>query len=180
MITHTGKIMNHIETQKEGYKELIGLCMGETKKDEVAAFIETLKDYNGDEEYMTTLNDVMHYLDRHMIHFIMALDWKQEIRDLAWRVRSSLKDNFDMVIELPKAEDYGEDASVSSPGVFRDFDKAIGTQGFKLGFIDTNSDEYVIVVHRANDVDTVHDAVKKMGYPLLDANSPKINNENQW
>ncbi len=170
--------MTDIETQKQGYIELIKLCLGDTKTKEVSSFIDTLRNYNGDQNYYTTLNYVKEYLDNNGIHFIMVLDWKQEIRDLVWRVNSSLKDNFNTNIELPNPKDYGENASVSAKNVFRDFDKSIQKQNFKLGFIDTNSDEYVIIVHKISDESKVKEAVKKIGYPYLDANSPKINNEN--
>ena len=170
-------LMTDIETQKEGYFELIKLCLGDTRKKEVSNFIDTLHDYNGDQNYYTTLNYVKEYLDNNGIHFIMVLDWKQEITDLVWRINSSLRDNFNTKIELPNPEVYGKNASVSAKNVFKDFDKSIQKENFKLGFIDTNSDEYVIIVHRLSDENEVKEATKKIGYPYLDVNSYKINNE---
>jgi hypothetical protein len=171
-------LMTDIETQKKGYFELIKLCLGDTKTKEISNFIDTLHNYNDDQNYYTTLNYVKEYLDNNGIHFIMALDWKQEITDLVWRINSSLRDNFNIKIELPNPKDYGENASVSAKNVFKDFDKSIQKQNFKLGFIDTNSDEYVIIIHKLSDESEVKEAIKKIGYPYLDANSPKINNEN--
>jgi hypothetical protein len=169
--------MTNIETQKQGYFELIELCLGDAKKIEVSNFIDTLHNYNGDENYYTTLNSAKEYLDNNGIHFIMALDWKQEITDLVWRINSSLRDNFNTKIELPYPTGYGKNASVSAKNVFKDFDKSIQKQNFKLGFIDTNSDEYVIIIHKVSDENEVKEATKKIGYPYLDVNSPKINNE---
>lgn len=169
--------MKDIETQKEGYFELIKLCLGNSRRKDVSNFIDTLRNYNGDQNYYTTLNYVKEYLDNNGIHFIIVLDWKQEITDLVWRINSSLKDNYNTKIELPNPKDYGENASVSGKNVFKDFDKAIQKENLKLGFIDTNSDEYVIIIHKLSDEDEVKEAVKKIGYPYLDVNSPKINNE---
>jgi hypothetical protein len=170
--------MTNIETQKEGYFDLIKLCLGDNRREEVSSFIDTLQDYNGDSNYYTTLNYVKEYLDNNGIHFIMALDWKQEIADLVWRINSSLKDNFNTKIDLPSPKDYGDNASVSAKNVFQDFDKSIQKENFKLGFIDTNSDEYVIIVHKLSDESEVNEAIKKTGYFYLDVNSPKISNEN--
>ncbi|WP_462245502.1 DUF6630 family protein [Ferruginibacter sp.] len=170
--------MTDLETQKRGYNDLINLCLGDSKKKDVLNFIDTLQDFNGDENFYTTLNYVKDYLDNNGIHFIMALDWKQEITDLVWRINSSLKDNFGVKIDLPNPKKYGENASVSTKDVFKDFDKSIQTQNFKLGFIDTDSDEYVIIVYKISDENEVKGAIKRIGYNYLDANSPKINNEN--
>ncbi|MBT1706528.1 DUF6630 family protein [Chryseosolibacter indicus] len=168
----------NIEAQKEGYLKLVELCVGESKRHNLVDFIKSLKDYNGDVNYVTTLNYVKDYLDRNSIHFIMALDWKQGIDDLVWRVKSALRDNFDLAIELPNPAVYGERASVSYKNVFKDFDSALKLQNFKIGFIDTDADEYVIIIHKAIDEKEIVEAVQKIGYIYLDSHSPKINNEN--
>jgi hypothetical protein len=167
-----------IGTQKNGYLKLIDFCIGDSKQPELIDFINNLSNYNGDENYVTTLNYVKDHLDRNGIHFIMALDWKQGIEDLVWRINSALMDNYNLTIELPNPAKYGERASVSYKNVFKDFDNALRFQNFKIGFIDTNSDEYVIIVHKVKDENEIINAVGNIGYDYLDANSPKINNEN--
>lgn len=168
---------SNIETQKEGYQALINLCLQQDRKAQILRFIDTLTDHNGNENYCTTLNYVMHYLDINAFHFIMALDWKQDIQDLEWRVRSSLKDNFGMEIDLPKPEKYGENKSVSSPNVFKEYDQVIRRKGYQLSFIDTNSDEYVIVVNKIMDSDKVSSAIQKIGYNYLEADATKISGD---
>ncbi len=167
-----------IGTQKNGYIKLIDLCVGDSKQPELIDFINNLSNYNGDENYVTTLNYVKDHLDRNGIHFIIALDWKQGIEDLVWRINSALMDNYNLTIELPNPAKYGERASVSYKNVFKDFDNALRFQNFKIGFIDTNSDEYVIILHKVKDENEIINAVGNIGYDYLDANSPKINNEN--
>ncbi|NOT94355.1 MAG: hypothetical protein HOP05_22200 [Ferruginibacter sp.] len=108
----------------------------------------------------------------------MALDWKQEITDLVWRINSSLKDNFGVKIDLQILRNMAKMPLSRQKDVFKDFDKSIQTQNFKLGFIDTDSDEYVIIVYKISDENEVKGAIKRIGYNYLDANSPKINNEN--
>jgi hypothetical protein len=166
--------MDDIETQRAGYRELINLTVGNSKKSQILNFIDSLKNHNDSVNLETTLNFVMDYLDQNRIHFIMVLDWKQEITDLVWRVNTSLKDNFNTKIELPNPKKYGDNASISAKGVFIDFDTELKTQDFKLGFIDTDSDQFVITVYKIKDEIAVKDAIKKIGYNCLNANSQKI------
>lgn len=168
------KVKNDIETQKKGYIELGNICLNESNRTEFINFIVNLEDYTDDEEYMTTLNYVIDALYQKGNYFIIHLDWKQEITSLTHGVEYTLKENFKQQIELPKQEDYGEKASVSYNNVFKDFDKAIGKIDFQLSFIDTNSDEYVVVVHKTKDLEKAKSAILKIGYDCLNANSRKI------
>lgn len=168
------EIKKDIETQRKGYIELGRICLSETNRTEFSTFIENLEDHTDDEEYMSTLNYVIDSLYQKGNYFIISLDWKQEITSLTNGVNSTLKENFKQEIKLPKQEDYGERASVSYDNVFKDFDKAINKIGFQLSFIDTNSDEYIVVVHKIEDIDKAKNAILKIGYNCLNANSRKI------
>jgi len=163
-----------IETQKQGYLELGEICLNESKRGEFSDFIDKLKDYTDDEEYMTTLNYVIDSLYQKENYFIICLDWKQEITSLTHGIDYTLKENFNQKVELPKQEDYGQRASVSNENVFKDFDRTINKIGFQLSFIDTNSDEYIIVTHKVEDLEKAKSAILKIGYNCLNANSRKI------
>ncbi len=163
-----------IETQRQGFLELSEICLNESNKSKLAEFIETLKDHTGDEEYITTLNYVIDWLYQEGNYFIICLDWKQEITSLTHAVNHTLTENFNQQIELPKQEDYGPKASVSYDNVLKDFDKAISKIGFQLSFMDTNSDQYVVVVHKIEDRDKAKNAIQKIGYGCLGSNSRKL------
>ena len=75
---------------------------------------------------------------------------------------------------MPEQDDYGPRASVSFDNVFKDFDNAINAIGFQLSFIDTNSDQYVIVVHKIEDIEKANSAINKIGYNCLNSKSKKI------
>ena len=75
---------------------------------------------------------------------------------------------------MPEQDDYGPRASVSFDNVFKDFDNAINAIGFQLSFIDTNSDQYVILVHKIEDIEKAKSAIKRIGYDCLNSNSKKI------
>lgn len=168
------EIGKSIEIQREGYIELGKICLNESNGVEFFKFIKNLEDYTDDEEYMTTLNYVIDSLYQKGNYFLIQLDWKQEIRSLTYKIEYTLKENFNQQIELPKQEDYGERASVSYDNVFKDFDKALSKIGFQMSFIDTNSDEYIVVVHKVEDLEKAKSATLKIGYDCLDANSRKI------
>lgn len=90
------------------------LCINlNPKKNDVLAFIEELKNYDKDSEYYTTLNYTMDFLDSNNIAFILRLDWKAGIEDLEWVLKSSLKENYNLSIELPNESNYEKNASSS-------------------------------------------------------------------
>jgi len=167
-----GQPFTATETIIEGYKDLIRLGMSEKYRKDFATFIETLDSYNGEEEDDTVLNNVMDYLDdgNHFYHFIMRLDWKADIGDLLWRLESSARDNFGIALNFPDPDKkYGSNTSVSSCNVFADYDDILRQTGLQMGFIDTESDEYVIIVHRINDHYDVENAVSKIGYKYFES-----------
>lgn len=160
------------ETIKEGYKELIHLCVNDKYRKTLDDFIETLDNYNGIEEDDTVLNYVRDYLDddSHFYHFIMGLDWKEAVPDLLWRLRSAAQDNFAIMLNLPESDiTYGANACVSTDHVFTGYDAIVRQTGLQIGFINTESDEYVIVVHRIIDRNEVENAVNKIGYEYFES-----------
>lgn len=153
------------EQVKSGYITLTKLCLAPEKQTELIAFFEHLKDFSEDEYYITTLNYVMEYADKQNLFFIMSLDWKQDIETLVWRLENALYKNFNLAADfLPSAKDYDKRTSVSSDNVFEDFDNSLKKKGLQIGFIDTQSDEYVIFVHKTADKQAVEIAVNEIGY----------------
>ncbi len=151
--------------QKEAYRKLTKLCVYDhSNKEKILQFIETLKNYDGDSEYETTLNYFMDFLDEEPLNFIMRMDWKAGIEDLEWLLASRLKNNYNLLLDLPKAENYNKRATVSEEQVFKDFDKPLREKGLQLGFIDTQSDEYVVVLHKIKHKEEVEKIIHKIGY----------------
>lgn len=151
-------------SQKKAYQELAELCLLDDKKKVlVSEFIDTLKNYDKDENYYTTLNFVLDYLESNDVHFIMRMDWKSEIENLEWLMQRVLKENYSSLsIELPS--DYDEDLCVANDGVFEDFDKPLRQKGLQLGFIDTQSDEYIALIHKTGEKEKVAKAIAEIGY----------------
>lgn len=156
--------------QKEGYKTLVELCVhnNNKSKSEVILFTETLKNYDEDEEYFTTLNYFLEFLEKGAHNFIIRLDWKAAVEDLEWSLKSSLKDNYNEIIKLPKSESYGKEILISHKGVFEDYIKPLRLIGLQLGFIDTQSDEYILILHKQEDKEKIKEAFKIIGYAYSD------------
>ena len=153
------------DVQKKAYRELTALCVHDEKeRTEINRFIETLRDYDGDTYYLTTLNYFMDYMDIQKFTFIMRMDWKLEVAELEWLLETRLKKHYNLRLNLPDPARYGQDASVSATGVFEDFNRVLGEKGLQLGFIDTQSDEYIALLHRVQDRKRVEKAVKSIGY----------------
>lgn len=157
------------ETQRAAYRQLTNLCVY-NKPDNVKIhqFIDTLENYDGDDEYFTTLNYFMDLLDDEDIPFIMRMDLSAGIEDLEWLLNSCLKNHSDVTVRLPTATNYDGETSVSADHVLEDFDKALREKGLQLGFIDTESDEYVVVLHKIQDKNSVEKAVKSIGYDYFE------------
>lgn len=154
-------------TKKKGYIELTKLCCSIETQKILLPFLENLKDFSNEEEYLSTLNYVIDYLDENDLFFIISLDWKQDIETLEWEIKKALKNNFGLETNLPNINDY-EKKSVSFHNVFEDFDKPLREIKFQMGFIDTQSDEYVIVIHKIEDKEKVIKAIHQIGYEYLE------------
>lgn len=152
------------EAERNAYIALAKLCCSHDTQQKLIPFFEKLKDFSNDEDYMTTLNYVMEHCDEQEICFLMALDWKQDIETLEWRLENALQQHFGVSLALPDPAGYGERASVAYENVFEDYDKPLRENGLQMGFIDTESDEYVIFVHRCDDKEKVIKCVNGIGY----------------
>ncbi len=159
------------ESQKRAYKELTELCVLEkVNRIKIINFIDTLKDYDGDDEYDTTLNFVMEFLDDNNFNFIMRLDWKVDVETLKWKVSNALKENYSQInIDLPNENDYNDNTEFEY--VFENFNEFLLTKGLQLGFIDTESDEYIFVLHKVSDKKKIEKNINIIGYKYYELSS---------
>lgn len=155
--------------QRAAYRELTDLCVYDKQDNlKVQKMIDTLENYDGDDEYFTTLNYFMDLLDDEDIRFIMRMDLSAGVEDLEWLLNSCLKNYPDTTVRLPIAANYDDETSVSANGVLEDFDKPLREKGLQFGFIDTKSDEYIAVLHKIEDKNSVKKAVKSIGYEYFE------------
>lgn len=157
--------------QKEGYQQLTALCLHNTMlKEDVFAFIATLKDYNLHEDFTSTLNVFMMYLEDCDINFIMRFDWKVDPEDVEWLLDAVVKENYPIGINLPTLNDYKESTSHSAYSIFEYFDIHLRKQGLQLSLIDTQSDEYIVILHLVEAQEEIKKAIQKIGYDYAEIN----------
>lgn len=157
------------EEEKEGYLTLSKYCITPQSQAKLLPFFENLRDFSKDEDYITTLNYVIEFLYKEEISFIMQFDWKSDVENFEAQLNIFLKENYNsLTIELPKAESYDTRASISYDNVFEDFDKPLRQNGLQLGFIDTQSDEYIVIIHKIIDKEIVGNSVNKLGYKYFE------------
>lgn len=159
--------------KRAAYRELTNLCVYNKPDNlKIQEIIDTLENYDGDDEYFTTLNYFMDLLDDKDIPFIMRMDLSAGVEDLEWLLNSCLKNHPDITVRLPKTAHNGA-KSVSADHVLADFDKPLREKGLQLGFIDTESDEYIAVLHKIKDKGSVEKAIKRIGYKYFDKKMPR-------
>lgn len=164
----------NINDQRTALLELASLCLKSPLNTELVDLINNLEDHTGHEEYITTLNYFIDHSYQINSVFIIYLDWKSEIEILRRGIESLLISNFNITIELPNENQYQSRASVSYPNVFSDFDSSLNEIGFQLSFIDTNADDYAVLVHKSSESHRIVQNVNKLGYDCLTTKSKKI------
>lgn len=112
-------------------------------------------------------------LKQHVVHgflidFIMRMDWAADIADLEGPWSCNIQHNHGLNTDLPTPDTYSEDATVSFDHVFEDYDKPLQEHGLQLGFIDTESDEYIVLLHKVKDKKRVEQAVNKIGFDYFE------------
>lgn len=162
------------DEQRAAYRELTNLCVYNKPDNlKIQEMIDTIENYDGDDEYFTTLNYFLDLMDDEDIPFIMRMDLSAGVEDLEWLLSSCLKNHPDITVKLPTAAHYNGATSVSADHVLADFDRPLREKGLQLGFIDTESDEYIMVLHKIKDKDSVEKAVKSIGYKYFDMEMPR-------
>ncbi len=153
--------------EKQSYIELSKLCCSPKVQKKLVPFFENLKDFSTDEDgYMTTLNYVMKFLEDNNYDFITRLDWKESVEELEFYVKSGLKNNHNgLEIDLPE---YDGNKTVSDDNIFESFNQCLRKYHLQLGFIDTESDEYVFIIHKTSDKIKVEKLINTIGYKYFE------------
>ncbi len=161
------------KNKRQAYQELAKLCVHSSYKSDVLEIIENLENYEGDEEYLTSLNYLMERLIDEEYYFIVALDLSSGGEDLEYILDKILKDNYESIIV--KFPAFDEDDAIGNMTILEDFSKCLNTYDLQIGFIDTQSDEYVFFVHKLKDSTRVEELLKIIGYDYYIMN----NDENE-
>lgn len=156
------------EQEKQRLMSLASYCLGEKG---LAIFKEKLDTYmtGSIDPYWSAIYDLMVSFNEDDFHFATQLDWKEGVDTLEYCVERAVRFNFGESISLPTQANYDEMDSISSnKQIFSDFKTILAGYGLKLGCIDTESDEYIIIVYKIVDEDAVIKATDDIGYRLTD------------
>lgn len=151
------------EAAKEGYRELVRRCLPLREQHWLFPYIDALKDHTNDPEY-STLNVLMNHLNDQECEWLLGIDRDAPLEDLEWRLNLALRDNYQLSVAFPQASDFPPGSTLSSDGVLDAFDKPLREHGLQMGFMRTELEEYVIMLHRVADRDKVDKAVQQTGH----------------
>lgn len=155
------------KAKKESFKELGQLCLSnlafEIYKDE----IKSLKNYDSDEEYGSTLNFLSESLSSKGILFLISLDWKTEITVFENYLIRSIKENFSETLDINISELYSETSSISADSIFQKYNESIKHKGYELTLLDTDSDSYTFFINKLGDSEQIDNLIKKIGFKSL-------------
>lgn len=154
------------ETQRKSYIELTALCCSTETQKELMPFFQTLNDHQDDNHFGTTLEFVIDFLTENNYCFIEKLDWKQEIEDLEIYLENILRKNYNgLKIDFPK---HDETTTLFLEDVFGSYNICLQKHALQLGFIETQSDEYVFFVHKISDKEKIINLINTIGYEYFE------------
>lgn len=139
------------DKKRENYINLAELCLNQEDFIMFKDFAKTLKDYDGHWQYGTALNYIINYLNSNKLLFLVSLDWKTGLDDFNWVLNTAIKRNFNKEIKLPSKTNYPDRITISYDNLFLDYKKWLNKSELDFSIIDTDSDQYVIVIHKKED-----------------------------
>ncbi|MCD9566570.1 DUF6630 family protein [Tenacibaculum maritimum] len=148
--------------QEEALRKLVKYCIPNPKAStKTINFINALK--KDRENYYSLLYFVITSLEDHLLNFIVRIDWKLEAEYVREEIQNILNKHYpNRNIQLPS---YEKSIIISVEGVFKDLDDLLRKKGLQLSFIDTQSDEYIFIIHKTADEKKVKNTVHNIGYP---------------
>ncbi len=150
---------------KNAYLSLAELCCSPEVVTKLKPMINTLKNFDDDEEYMLTLNYLTEVCFDQEITFIISLDCKQGIEDLELSLIEFFAQNYKTALNFPNAKDYPDNYAVGTDSAtFEDFQKPIQKLGLQFGFIDTESTDFNIVIHKTEDKEKIKQLIQSIGH----------------
>lgn len=150
--------------EKQGFLQLMHELVTPSLHAKLEPVINNLKTFDDSNDEFEPLYSLSEFTDDEDIAFISILDWRSAIEDLVWRIETSLKQNYDTVIELPSEHQWEPQASISYDNVFKTYDNALRQHGFQLAFMNTGGDDFALLVFKTAQKDRVEEAVKLTGY----------------
>lgn len=163
---------------RNAYKELVSICMpGYENTEKLNRFIDSVDiDPDNPEEAFNAIYD---YLDEEDKYFFIFLDYKLEIEDIEWNIKTVLEENFNVSLSLPDTEQYSDCTSLHEVyEIFEDYKTALNAGGYDLIQLDINADSYVLVVYPLVQQKQVRNSIANTGLSIWNNNYKEKNEIN--
>ncbi|MGR3810412.1 DUF6630 family protein [Jiulongibacter sp. NS-SX5] len=159
---------NSVQRIIDGFQLLLEKCVNaENKLLFENCLNELVKEKNNDR--YSVLNKVVEFQYERGLNFILAFDWKQDIKDLNCMIDKALLQNYNETVPLPSPLNF-KGKPISS--VFPIYDNEIKERGFMMSFLDTEADEFIAVLHRISDRDIIKKGCSMIGFKYISTEHP--------
>lgn len=157
--------------QKQALHALLKICMVTNEKLELFnEYINSCQKESKENTYVFNLNDTIEFVDDNEIYFLNSLAYDGESEDLEWRINLTLKNNFNLTIQLPLPNELGDDYDFCCKELFNIYDDIIKKSGFQISLLDRNEPEFIVIIHKTEDFEAVKNNFKKLGYDSKNIN----------
>jgi len=113
-------------------------------------------------DYLQIINIIIEETANKNYEFIVGLDGSFPLDEFRYIIEGLLKNNF-FKIKLNNLYDEPSEFGIMGTEVFRDFDKDLKKEGLQLGFFDTQSDNYIMFIHKIDNREEIEKLSSKLG-----------------
>jgi len=157
------------KSKLEAFNRLGKLCLDENNLNEYKLICDNLKNYDGHWEYQTTMNYFLQKNYEASFSFIRSFDWKALTSELISFIRFALEENYGYIIDIDETI-FNSDSLISNKGVLTSIDNKMNAEGFAIGYLETESDEYVLFVHKFQDKELMKEIGKTIKHEYKTVN----------
>ena len=158
------------EELKNGYLGLAKICLNEKAYADFKYYVNeefsklSRSILSQQESYISIMDAIIETMRDLEIPFFIRHDWKARIIDLNYTVDQAITKNLGLGdVEIPLPEDYSERASISYDLVLINLRTALNEAGVEITCIDSESDQYIFLIHKAVDNSKVSTFINTIG-----------------
>jgi len=153
-ISKTKKSKSLSKKRKDAISQLGKFCFDQAGYEIYIEEIKSIKNYDNNEEYGSTLNYLSSQLQDSGLLQFFSLDWKTEILELDSLIEQSIKQNFALKVELNVSSKFSNQSSISSKGCFTQFKSDLKLYDMEMKILDSGGDSYIFLIHKTeNDIE---------------------------